>query len=217
MPFDPPPAPRSLARPRWRIKVAAWLFGLCAMVWVMVVLGGATRLTGSGLSIMEWAPVSGVLPPLSHAEWQRLFGLYQNIPQFRLLHPDMDLAGFQRHLLARMGASPVGPADRAGADPAAGLFRLARRHRPPPRPATGGLVCAGRHAGRGRLVHGRLRFRRGHPVRVRRPAGGAFAPGAWRCMQGCCGPRCQCCGRDPLAGAGKHSTACSGCWRRAWR
>jgi cytochrome c oxidase assembly protein subunit 15 len=96
MPFDPAPAGADpLVDPRRRVAVAAWLFALSAMVWVMVVLGGATRLTGSGLSIMEWAPVSGVLPPLSHAEWQRLFGLYQSIPQFRLLHPEMDLAGFQ--------------------------------------------------------------------------------------------------------------------------
>jgi cytochrome c oxidase assembly protein subunit 15 len=61
----------------------------------MIVLGGTTRLTGSGLSIMEWAPLSGALPPLGHLEWQRLFALYRQIPQYRLLHPDMDLAGFQ--------------------------------------------------------------------------------------------------------------------------
>jgi cytochrome c oxidase assembly protein subunit 15 len=75
--------------------VALWLFAVCFMLWIMVVLGGTTRLTGSGLSIMEWAPLAGALPPLSHPEWQRLFGLYKQIPQYRLLHPDMDLAGFQ--------------------------------------------------------------------------------------------------------------------------
>jgi cytochrome c oxidase assembly protein subunit 15 len=75
--------------------VALWLFAVCFMLWVMVVLGGTTRLTGSGLSIMEWAPLAGALPPLSHAEWERLFGLYKQIPQYRILHPDMDLAGFQ--------------------------------------------------------------------------------------------------------------------------
>jgi len=63
---------------------------------VMIVLGGLTRLTGSGLSIMEWAPLSGMLPPLSTAEWERLYALYQQIPQYVLLHPGMDLAGFQQ-------------------------------------------------------------------------------------------------------------------------
>jgi cytochrome c oxidase assembly protein subunit 15 len=74
--------------------VALWLFAVCFMLWVMVVLGGTTRLTGSGLSIMEWAPLAGALPPLSHAEWERLFGLYKQIPQYRILHPDMDVVFF---------------------------------------------------------------------------------------------------------------------------
>jgi cytochrome c oxidase assembly protein subunit 15 len=96
MPFDPSPADAApFVDPAQRVRIAVWLFALSGMIWVMVVLGGATRLTGSGLSIMEWAPISGVLPPLSHAEWQRLFRLYQAIPQFSLLHPDMHLAGFQ--------------------------------------------------------------------------------------------------------------------------
>ncbi len=80
---------------RRRRHVAFWLFAVAFMIWGMVVLGGATRLSGSGLSIMEWAPVTGMLPPMSHAEWTRLFGLYRQIPQYRLLHPGMDLAGFQ--------------------------------------------------------------------------------------------------------------------------
>ena len=81
---------------RNRQLVAAWLFGVSAMVLVMVVLGGATRLTGSGLSIMEWAPLSGALPPLSHDDWEQLFELYKKIPQYALLHDGMGLAGFQR-------------------------------------------------------------------------------------------------------------------------
>ena len=74
------------AERRNRQIVAGWLFTIAAMVWAMTVLGGATRLTGSGLSIMEWAPLAGVLPPLSHAEWERLFALYRQIPQYSLLH-----------------------------------------------------------------------------------------------------------------------------------
>ncbi len=96
MPFDPATLPPPWAVPaRDRAAVAAWLLGLGAMVLVMVTLGGATRLSGSGLSIMEWAPIAGTLPPLSRAEWLRLFHLYQAIPQAALLHPGMSLAGFQ--------------------------------------------------------------------------------------------------------------------------
>ena len=65
------------------------------MLLVMIALGGATRLTGSGLSIMEWAPVSGVLPPIDRADWERLFALYKQIPQYGLLHHGMGLAGFK--------------------------------------------------------------------------------------------------------------------------
>ena len=68
MPFDvrdfPAGAEMADRNRRW---VAGWLFGMCAMVLGMIVLGGATRLTGSGLSIMEWAPLLGALPPLGEA------------------------------------------------------------------------------------------------------------------------------------------------------
>jgi len=80
---------------RDRRLLAGWLFGLCGMIWVMIVLGGATRLTGSGLSIMEWAPVTGVLPPLTQADWERLYHLYQQIPQYALVNEGFGLAGFQ--------------------------------------------------------------------------------------------------------------------------
>ena len=97
MPFDDRtfPSSEAAALRRNRHRVAAWLFAVSFMIWGMVMLGGATRLTGSGLSIMEWAPVSGVLPPLSAAEWERVFGLYRHIPQYQLLHPDMTMAGFK--------------------------------------------------------------------------------------------------------------------------
>jgi heme a synthase len=75
--------------------VAAWLLGVAGMVWAMVAIGGATRLTGSGLSIMEWAPVTGVLPPLTDAEWQRLYDLYRAIPQYALVNRGFGLEGFK--------------------------------------------------------------------------------------------------------------------------
>ncbi|MBV9656464.1 MAG: COX15/CtaA family protein, partial [Acetobacteraceae bacterium] len=79
-----------------RPAVSLWLFSVAGMVLVMVVLGGATRLTGSGLSIMEWAPIAGALPPLSDAEWQRLFALYQRIPQYALVNAGLSIDGFKQ-------------------------------------------------------------------------------------------------------------------------
>lgn len=97
MPFDPAsnPASSDVMTPRNRRLVSLWLFISAFMILVMVALGGATRLTGSGLSIMEWAPLAGTLPPWSHAEWERLFKLYQEIPQYELLNQGFGLAGFQ--------------------------------------------------------------------------------------------------------------------------
>ena len=97
MPFDDRsfPSVEAAAMRRRRQRVSVWLFIVAFMIWGMVVLGGATRLTGSGLSIMEWAPLSGALPPLSDAEWQRLFTLYKTIPQYALLHPGMGIDGFK--------------------------------------------------------------------------------------------------------------------------
>jgi len=98
MPFDLDDrfAPSETDRQRRdRTLVASWLFTVCFMLLVMVALGGATRLTGSGLSIMEWAPLSGALPPLSHAEWERLYGLYQQVPQSTLVNAGIGLDGFK--------------------------------------------------------------------------------------------------------------------------
>lgn len=96
MPFDSAASPiKSAIVQRDRRLVAGWLFVLCAMTLVMVSLGGATRLTGSGLSIMEWAPLSGALPPLSQHEWQRLYGLYQQISQYRLVNTGIGIDGFK--------------------------------------------------------------------------------------------------------------------------
>jgi cytochrome c oxidase assembly protein subunit 15 len=75
--------------------VALWLFAVAVLVFTMVIVGGATRLTESGLSITEWKPISGALPPWSHQAWLSEFGKYRQIPQFRQLNPDMTLAGFQ--------------------------------------------------------------------------------------------------------------------------
>ncbi len=75
--------------------VRTWLFAVAALVFAMVLVGGATRLTESGLSITRWQPVTGVVPPLNEAEWRDEFARYQQIPQYAELNPDMTLAGFK--------------------------------------------------------------------------------------------------------------------------
>jgi heme a synthase len=75
--------------------VAIWLWSLAGLVFLMVIVGGATRLTESGLSITEWKPLSGIIPPLSQAAWLAEFENYKKIPQYAQLFPDMDLGGFK--------------------------------------------------------------------------------------------------------------------------
>ena len=75
---------------------SGWFWTLTAMIFVMAVVGAITRLTESGLSIMEWAPIAGSLPPLNSAEWDRLFALYQQTDEYRLQwQADMSMADFQ--------------------------------------------------------------------------------------------------------------------------
>ena len=83
------------AEPRDRVgAVAAWLFVCCALIFLMVVVGGVTRLTLSGLSITEWKPVVGVVPPLSAADWASEFAKYKEIPEYRAVHSSMSLDDF---------------------------------------------------------------------------------------------------------------------------
>ena len=75
--------------------VRLWLYAVAAMIFLTLVVGGATRLTESGLSITEWKPVTGVLPPLSQDAWQDEFAKYQTIPQYRERNQGMSLAAFK--------------------------------------------------------------------------------------------------------------------------
>jgi heme a synthase len=75
--------------------VRIWLLAVATLVFVMVSIGGATRLTGSGLSITEWQPIMGTLPPLSDAAWLDAFDKYKQIPQYKLLNKGMSLAAFK--------------------------------------------------------------------------------------------------------------------------
>lgn len=75
--------------------VGLWLLVCSAMILAMAVIGAITRLTESGLSIMEWAPVMGAIPPLSDAEWQRVFALYRQIPEYQQINAGMSLEEFK--------------------------------------------------------------------------------------------------------------------------
>src|ERR1700733_6099074 len=75
--------------------IRLWLYAVAALVAAMVLVGGATRLTESGLSITEWRPVMGVLPPLSDSAWQAAFEKYQAIPQYLEMNSGMSLDAFK--------------------------------------------------------------------------------------------------------------------------
>jgi heme a synthase len=83
------------SRPVRPAALANWLFFVAALVFLMVVVGGITRLTESGLSITEWKPVSGTLPPLSAADWQDAFVKYQQTPEYQQINRGMSLGDFK--------------------------------------------------------------------------------------------------------------------------
>ena len=85
------PQPHFARRP----TIRAWLYAVAALMVLTLVVGGATRLTESGLSIVEWKPVTGVIPPISQEAWQAEFNKYQRIPQYRELNRGMNLDEFK--------------------------------------------------------------------------------------------------------------------------
>ena len=78
-----------------RRQVATWLTLCCAMIFAMVILGGVTRLTGSGLSMVEWDPIFGVVPPLNEQQWEEVFAKYRASPEYQKINLGMDLHGFK--------------------------------------------------------------------------------------------------------------------------
>ncbi|MEP9374122.1 COX15/CtaA family protein [Mesorhizobium sp. KR1-2] len=78
-----------------RKLVRGWLYAVLVVLFALVMVGGATRMTGSGLSITEWKPIHGVIPPLNQAEWQEEFEKYQQIPQYEQINKDMTLDEFK--------------------------------------------------------------------------------------------------------------------------
>lgn len=86
---------KTQARARSLAPVRLWLFAVAALVVVMVSVGGATRLTGSGLSITEWKPIMGAIPPLTDADWHEAFEKYRQIPQYKQVNRGMSLESFK--------------------------------------------------------------------------------------------------------------------------
>jgi len=79
-----------------RNQVIIWLAIVWLLVLTIIVVGGITRLTHSGLSMVDWKPIMGILPPLSEAQWAETFNKYQSFPEYKLLNPNMDLSGFKK-------------------------------------------------------------------------------------------------------------------------
>ena len=73
-----------------------WLVSVATMVFLMVFIGGVTRLTDSGLSMVDWRPIMGVIPPLNEASWQKTFEAYQKYPEYKLINSTMTLEGFKK-------------------------------------------------------------------------------------------------------------------------
>ncbi|PSS36882.1 hypothetical protein PHLCEN_2v1310 [Hermanssonia centrifuga] len=88
--------------------VAIWLLASSALVFAVIVVGGVTRLTESGLSITEWRPVSGILPPLSQAEWEGEFMKYKATPEFKLMNHSMNLSEFKEIFYMEWGHRVLG-------------------------------------------------------------------------------------------------------------
>src|SRR5688500_20152961 len=85
-PLSPIPKPGALS---------AWLLAVAALIFLMVVIGGITRLTESGLSMVRWEPISGAIPPLNSEDWQREFDHYRATPQYQVNNSGMTLADFK--------------------------------------------------------------------------------------------------------------------------
>ncbi len=76
-------------------QISNWLFLVCAAIFIMLIIGGATRLTHSGLSMVEWKPLIGWIPPLNEMQWDETFGKYQQSPEFKHFNSDMTVEGFK--------------------------------------------------------------------------------------------------------------------------
>ncbi len=92
---DSPPGTSTAPVRRIDFAIPGWLLGCCALLFAMVVVGGITRLTHSGLSMVEWQPLVGAIPPLDQEQWQEIFLKYQETPEYRQINKGMSLAEFK--------------------------------------------------------------------------------------------------------------------------
>ncbi len=76
-------------------SIIIWLLIVCIMIFTMVIIGGITRLTDSGLSMVEWKPILGAIPPMNEVEWNRVFDLYKNYPEYQKVNSGMTLSEFK--------------------------------------------------------------------------------------------------------------------------
>ena len=147
--------------------ISLWLWFVAGLILAMVIVGGATRLTESGLSITEWQPLLGAIPPMNESDWLAAFEKYKQIPQYSHLNEGMSLAAFKTIYWWEWGHRFLGPLHRHRICAAAAVL-LADG------PSQAANWCqvprhsgAGRRAGRHRLVHGEVgpqRSRRRQPV-----------------------------------------------------
>ena len=145
---------------RNRALVRGWLYVVLLVMFALFMVGGATRLTDSGLSITEWQPIHGVIPPLDAAEWQEEFAKYQQIPEYRQINKDMTWPGSRRSSGGN-GPTASWPAASAWSSPLPLLaFWLSGRLECELKPKLLGVLLLGGAARRSRLVDGRLRPRR---------------------------------------------------------
>ncbi len=92
--------------------VRIWLICVAALIVCTLLVGGATRLTESGLSIVEWKPVTGMIPPLTDAQWSQQFEAYKTIPQYREMNAGMSLSEFKTIFFWEWGPPAAGTLDR---------------------------------------------------------------------------------------------------------
>ena len=134
--------------------VGVWLLVCCFLVFAMVVLGGVTRLTGSGLSMVRWAPLSGTIPPITAAAWEAEFNHYQQSPEFQKVNHQMTVNEFKTifyvEYFHRLLGRAIGLVFLAAF---LGVF-MARTNTPCTDSQAVAGVCAGRSTGATRLVHG---------------------------------------------------------------
>jgi heme a synthase len=147
-----------------RRALRVWFWSGAALTFLILVIGGITRLTQSGLSIVDWEPIMGVVPPLNEAQWQDAFDRYRAVPRVPAAAARHDALRVPVHLLLGVPAPVGGAADRPRVPRAVRVLLAARVPRPPLVATLAAAVRAGRHAGVHGLVHGDERP--GRPARV---------------------------------------------------